>query len=506
LEPKGRVYLVGAGPGDPGLLTVRGAELIASAGAIVYDALVSPVILAGRAEDAEVVFVGKRGGQPSATQDEINRLLAELAGRHERVVRLKGGDPFVFGRGGEEALALRKAGIPFELVPGVTAGIAVPAYAGIPVTHRGITSSVAFVTGHEDPSRGESRIDWNQLARGRGTVVLYMGVRRLHENCRRLIEGGRPADTPTAVVEWGTYPRQRTVVGTLETVASLVEEAGITAPAITVVGEVVSLRDSLAWFEERPLFGRRVVVTRARAQASDFASALTLLGAAVVQFPTIRIEAAADPEPLRRAVREAERYDWIVFTSVNGVERFWSELRASGRDTRVLGGVSLCAVGSATAAAIEQQGAFADLVPEEYVAEAVVDALAAETELRGSRVLFPRAEAARAVLPASLRGLGAEVDDVIAYRTVQDGAAAQKVARALEAGTIDLITFTSSSTVRNFVELIGTEIGEAIIASIGPITSATARELGLPVHVEAAEHTIPGLVSAIEGYLRQAGR
>jgi uroporphyrinogen III methyltransferase/synthase len=502
VEPEGCVYLVGAGPGDPGLLTVRGAELIASAGDIVYDALVSPELLAGRAEDAELVFVGKRGGMPSPTQEEVNRILLELAGRHARVVRLKGGDPFVFGRGGEEALALRRAGVPFEIVPGVTAGIAVPAYAGIPVTHRGIASSVTFVTGHDDPARSDGRIDWERLARSAGTVVFYMGVRRLRENCRHLIAAGRPPHTPAAVIEWGTYPRQRTIVGTLESLPARVEEAGITSPAITVVGEVVSLRESLAWYEDRPLFGRRVVVTRARAQASEFGAALTLLGAEVIHFPTIRVIEPEDPEPLRRAVRKAEEYDWIVFTSVNGVQRFWSELRASGRDTRVLGGVSLCAIGSATAAALELEGARADLVPGEYVAEAVVAALAAETELRGSHLLFARAEAARPILPESLRALGAVVDDVIAYRTVQDGSAAQRVSRALQTGSIDLVTFTSSSTVRNFVELVGTEIGGATVASIGPITSATAREFGLPVHVEASEHTIPGLIAAIEGHLR----
>jgi uroporphyrinogen III methyltransferase/synthase len=503
---RGRVYLVGAGPGDPGLLTVRAAELIASADAIVYDALVSPMILAGRSEDAEVVYVGKRGGQASATQEEINRIVAELAGRHERVVRLKGGDPFVFGRGGEEALALRAAGIQFEVVPGVTAGIGVPAYAGIPVTHRGITSSVIFVTGHDDPMKPESRVAWDQLARSRATVVLYMGVRRLRENCQRLMDEGRPADTPAAVIEWGTYPRQRTVVGTLATLAALVEARGISAPAITVVGEVVQLRESLAWYEDRPLFGRRVVVTRARAQASDLATALSRLGAEVIQFPTIRIVEPEDPEPLRRAVREAEQYDWIVFTSVNGVQRFWSELRASGRDTRVLGGVSLCAIGAATAAAIELEGARADLVPDEYVAESVVASLSAETDLRGSRILLARAETARAVLPEALLEMGAMVDDVVAYRTMPDGAAAQRVARAIESGGVDLITFTASSTVRNFVELLGTEIGAATVASIGPVTSATAREFGLPVHVEASEHTIPGLVAAIEAHFGTPSR
>ena len=499
----GTVYLVGAGPGDPGLLTVRAAELLARADAVVYDALVSPEIRA-RAGRAEMVYVGKRGGQHSRTQGEINRLLVELGRRHEVVVRLKGGDPFVFGRGGEEALALVEAGIAFEVVPGVTAGVAAAAYAGIPITQRGMTSSVAFVTGHEDPEKDETDVDWAHLARGVGTVVFYMGVGRLAENFRRMMDAGRSPDTPAAAVEWGTYLRQRTVVGTLETLPGLVRAAGIGAPSIVVVGEVVRLRDELAWFDRRPLSGRRVVVTRARAQASDFAARLAELGADVVQLPTIRVADPEDPEPLRRAAREAGGYRWIVFTSANGVERFWAALSREGRDARSLAPARVCAIGPATAAELERRGVRADLVPDEFVAEAALEALASTGDLAGARILLPRAAEARAVLPEGLRARGAVVDDVMAYRTVQDGSGADAVRRRLEAGEIDVVTFTASSTVRSFASLVGTNVGRAKVASIGPVTSGTLRELGMPVDVEATEYTIPGLVAAVRGLFEGA--
>lgn len=496
----GTVYLVGAGPGDPGLATIRAVDLISAADVIVYDALVNPVLLEPRSPQAELVYVGKRAGEHSRTQEQINALLIEQAMRHRVVVRLKGGDPFVFGRGGEEALALVEAGIPFEVVPGVTAGVAVAAYAGIPVTHRAVSSSVAFVTGHEDPLKTDSDVDWDHLARGVGTLVFYMGVGQMEGNFRRLVGAGRAPDTPAAVVEWGTYPTQRTVVGTLATLPTLAKQAGIGAPAITIVGEVARLRDTIGWFEARPLFGKRIVVTRARAQASDLAGTLEGLGAEVIQFPTIRITDAPDPEPLRRAALEVDRYDWIVFTSVNGVSRFWSALREGGRDTRALSGVSVCAIGPATAAAIEIEGVHPDLVPERYVAEAIVEALANEGELHGSRILLPRAEVARSVLPDSLREHGAEVVEVAAYRTVPDGSEIEAMRERLRAGTVDMITFTASSTVQNYVDLLGAEVGGARVASIGPITSRTAGELGLPVHIEASEYSIPGLVRAIREY------
>ena len=496
----GTVYLVGAGPGDPGLLTVRGAELLARADAVVYDALANPRLLERARPEAELVYSGKRAGRHSFTQEEINRLLVDLAGRHATVVRLKGGDPFVFGRGGEEALALREAGIAFEVVPGVTAGIAAPAFAGVPVTHRGLSASVTLVTGHEDPTKFETDLDWAALARGTGTLVFYMSVRTMADNFRRLVEGGRPAGTPAAVVEWGTYPRQRTVVGTLETLPVLAREAGIGAPSLIVVGDVVSLRDELGWFDRRPLSGRRIVVTRARAQASELAAALEALGADVVQLPTIRIEAPADPEPLRRAVEEVSSFDWVVFTSVNGVDRFFAVLAGQGRDARALATVAVAAIGPATAAELARHGIRADLLPDEFVAEAAVEALSAATDLRGKRILLPRADIARAALPEGLRARGAEVVEVDAYRTVRDGAGAEQVRERLAAGDIDWVTFTASSTVRGFTDLVGTELGAAKVASIGPITSGTVRELGMRVDLEAGEYTIPGLVRALRDF------
>lgn len=500
----GTVYLVGAGPGDPGLLTLRAAELLERADVLVYDALVSDAILE-RSARAERVYVGKRGGQHSRTQEQINAILIDLAGKHGTVVRLKGGDPFVFGRGGEEALALVEAGVPFEVVPGVTAGIAAPAYAGIPVTQRGMSASVAFVTGHEDPTKPDTDVDWAHLARGVGTVVFYMGVGKMAENFRRLVEHGRAPETPAAAIEWGTYPRQRTVAGTLETLPAIAREAGIGAPSLIVVGEVVSLRDTLSRWERRPLSGKRIVVTRARAQASGFAAALEALGAEVVQFPTIRVVPPADEGPLRRAAAEARTFDWIVFTSVNGVERFWSALAEQGRDARSLCGVMVCAIGPATAGELERRGVVADAVPDEFVAEAAVETLLRAGVGAGSRILLPRADIARAVLPDRLRAAGAEVVEVAAYSTEQDGAGAERVRGMLDRGEIDVVTFTASSTAKNFVDLVGAEVGRAAVASIGPITSRTARELGMRVDVEAEEYTIPGLTRAIQDFCARGG-
>ena len=500
----GVVYLVGAGPGDPGLLTVRAADLLERADAVVYDALVTPAVLERSASHAERVFVGKRAGQPSASQSSINEILVDLALRHRIVVRLKGGDPFVFGRGGEEAIALEERRVRFEVVPGITAGIAVPAYAGIPVTHRGIASSVTLATGHEDPTKPESHLEWEGLARESGTLVLYMGVGRMEANFRRLIDAGRAPSTPAAIIEQGTRAGQRTVVGTLASLPGLASESGIEAPALVVVGDVVTLRDRLGWFERRPLFGKRVVVTRARAQASDLSEALEGLGAEVLQFPTIRITVPADAEPLRRAVRCVEEYDWLVFTSVNGVGHFWEALSDAGRDTRALGATRVCAIGPATAEALRTRGVAPDLVPDRYVAEAVVDALVRDG-VEGRRVLLARADIARDVLPQGLRAAGAEVDDVVAYRTVVDGDGSDQLRGELGRGGVDLVTFTASSTVRSFVDYVGRELGGAKVASIGPITSQTARDLGLPVHVEADEFTIDGLVRAISDLLTPDG-
>lgn len=493
----GTVYLVGAGPGDPGLLTLRGAELIAAADAVVYDALANPALLEHARTNVELHDVGKRAGRHSRTQDEINALLVELAARHASVVRLKGGDPFVFGRGGEEALALRAAGVPFEIVPGVTAGVAAAAYAGIPVTQRGMAATLTFATGHEDPDKPGSDLDWAGLARVGGTVVFYMGVGRMAENFRRLVDAGRSADTPAAIIEWGTYARQRTVSGTIATLPDLAARAGIGAPALIVVGGVVHLRDSLRWFDVRPLTGMRVVVTRARAQASSLARALTDLGAEVIEFPTIRIAPPSDLAPLQDAVRRLPEFGWIVFTSANGVEAFFAALCSAGLDARALAGARLCAVGPATAAALARHGLRADLIPPEYVGDAVVGALAGAGELREARVLLVRAEVARAALPDELRARGATVHEVAVYQTLPDAGDAARVRELFAARQVDVVTFTAGSTVRNFAALVGPDLGGAAVISIGPRTSEAARAAGYEVAAEAGVHTVEGVVAAV---------
>jgi len=500
MSPRGIVYLVGAGPGDPGLLTIRGRELLRTCDDVVFDALVSEELLAGELEgrEPERHFVGKRGGDMgSARQEAIELLLVRLARAGRRVVRLKGGDPFVFGRGGEEAQALALAGIPFEIVPGVTAGIAAPAYAGIPVTHRAVATAVTFVTGHEDPEKLESGTDWRALARSNATLVLYMGVRTLPDVARELVAGGRAAHTPAAVVERGTYPGQRVVTGTLETIAERAREASVSAPAITIVGDVVRLRDEIEWLERRPLAGKRIVVTRARAQASSLSVRLRELGAHVMEMPAIRVE-PLDPAPLSRALGALTDYDWVMFTSQNAVEIVWRAMRALGLDARSLGRARVAAIGRATADALLGHGVAADVIPQRFVAESLVEALEQRPDVDGRRVLLPRAADARDVLPDGLRALGANVDVVPIYRTVLDGEGAAAVAERLRAGEVDLVTLSSSSTARFFTESVGEEAARAApVASIGPVTSAAARALGLRVAIESDESTISGLVDAI---------
>jgi uroporphyrinogen III methyltransferase / synthase len=489
----GIVYLVGAGPGDPGLMTRRSLELIASADAILHDRLIPPGALDGARPDAELVYVGKQPGGHTMRQEEINKLLMKLGGEGKRVVRLKGGDPFVFGRGGEEAQALREVGIAFEVVPAVTAGVAAPAYAGIPVTHRDAASAVAFVTGHEDPEKPDSALDWPALAAFPGTLVLYMGVGNLQGIARRLIEGGRSEDEPVAVVERGTLAGQRTVTGTLADVHARVAEAGIRPPAITLVGPVARLREQLAWLEERPLFGRSVVVTRARAQASGLAARLATLGAEVLETPTIRIE----PRPLAGEVRAAAEaigeYALICVTSPNGASLLMDALAELGKDARALANATVAAIGPGTAAELARRGIRADVVPERSVAEALVQALE-DVPVQGRRALVARAGEARDLLPESLRERGAEVDVVALYDTVAEPLSDGQLERAAGA---DYATFTSSSTVRFFNEA-GGRVGERTrVVSIGPVTSETARELGMTVHVEADRHDIDGLVDAL---------
>ena len=496
MPARGTVYLVGAGPGDPGLVTRRALHLVRSADAIVYDRLVPAALVAEARPDAELRYVGKEPGRPSMEQDAINDLLVSLGRAARSVVRLKGGDPFVFGRGGEEAQALAAAGIPFEVVPAVTAGIAAPAYAGIPVTHRDEASAVAFVTGHEDPEKPESALDWEALARFPGTLVFYMGVKQLPEIARRLTEAGRPAGEPAAVIERGTLPGQRSVVATLADIAERAAAAGIRAPAITLVGSVARLAEELAWVERRPLHGRTIVVTRARAQASGLALRLSALGAEVVEAPAIRIVPRPADHEIRRMVDEIGGYELICLTSPNGAAILMDHVG----DARRLAGVQVAAIGPGTARELRSHGIVADVVSDVSTAEGLLDALAT-SELLGARVLVARASEARDVLPDGLRARGTEVDVVALYDTVAEHLGDDQLA-AIERA--DYVTFTSSSTVRFFIEALdgnGLPNGAKVI-SIGPVTSDTARELGLEVHAEAARHDIDGLVDVL---LAEAG-
>jgi uroporphyrinogen III methyltransferase/synthase len=486
---RGIVFLVGAGPGDPGLMTRRSLELIASADAVLYDRLIPPGALDGAPKGADLRYVGKRAGQAAMTQDEINDLLVDLGRAGKRVVRLKGGDPFVFGRGGEEAEALAAAGVTFEVVPGVTAGVAAPAYAGIPVTHRDAASAVAFVTGHEDPGKADSALDWAALARFPGTLVLYMGVRNLPLVTERLAAAGRDPGEAAAVVERGTEPEQRTVTGTLADISGRVEEEGIRPPAVTVIGTVAGMRETIAWLERRPLYGEVVAVTRARAQASGLAGRLRELGAEVVETPAIRIEA----RPVRLA--GLADYDLVCLTSPNGVRLLFDALGDLGLDARVFAGATFAAIGPGTSAELARRGIRADVVPERSLAEALVAALAS-VPVDGRRVLIGRASEARDVLPEALRERGAEVEVVPLYDTVAERLSEDQ-REALARATY--VTFTSSSTVRFLLESGGRVPESARVVSIGPITSRTARESGLPVHVEAERHDVDGLVDALTG-------
>jgi len=556
----GLVSLVGAGPGDPGLITVAGLERLGEADVIVYDRLASPRLLEYARPDVELIFAGKQGGGPHWDQATINALLVDKARQGKRVVRLKGGDPFVFGRGGEEAQALRAAGVPFEVVPGVTSAAAVPAYAGIPVTHRGVASSFAVITGHdaEAPPVGQGpspdpfakpAIAWDRLATAVDTLVLLMGTKTLPDVVAQLVAHGRSADTPVAVIRWGTTPEQRTVVGTLSDIARRVEEAGITPPAIAVVGEVVRLRETLSWFEKRPLFGKRVLITRTRRQASALARLLAAEGAVTIELPTIEIEPLVNEEELSKVVRRLGegRYGWVVFTSENAVDIFFGSLWESTLDARILGSAGVAAIGPETAEALAFWGINVDLVPDRYVAEGLVEAFEEQFDLRDQRVLLPRAEGARDVLVQGLRKQGAKVEETILYRSAVPHEAPAEPLRLLREGGIDIVTLTSSSTVRNLAAMMGDDFlvilsgqdadaeemvssrrnlgggaggattragigsplsrvaGEGpgvrarrpLIACIGPITADTARELGLRVDVVAPEHTVPGLVRAI---------
>ena len=503
---KQHVYLVGAGPGDPGLITLNGIEAIRAADVIVYDYLATPELLNYARDGAELIYAGKKGGDHTLSQDAINRLIADKALAGKTVTRLKGGDPFVFGRGGEEIETLVEAGVSFTLVPGVTSAIAAPAYAGIPLTHRRFASAATFITGHEDPTKTNSSIDWDALAHTGGTLVFLMGVKNLPHITGRLMEQGMAADTPAALVRWGSTPAQETVTGTLATIVDNVAAAGLKPPCIIVVGGVVSLRDKMKWFETRPLFGRRIIVTRARKQASDMVARLSALGARCLEYPAIKIKAPADSGPMDQAIARLDQYDWLVFTSVNGVDMFFDRLFAAGKDSRALGRIRTASIGPATAERLLGYGVKSDIIPESYRAESVVEAFK-NVPVKGKQVLLPRAAEARPVLPVELDRMGAVVDEIAAYHTVAENDHQDALISELAGKTVDMITFTSSSTVRNFKALIPPERFDELtrgitIAAIGPITADTARENGFAVDLVAEEYTIPGLCEAIEKYFR----
>jgi uroporphyrinogen III methyltransferase / synthase len=496
----GKVYIMGVGPGDYKLMTLKAAECIEKADVIVYDRLVGSRILSRARKDAELVYVGKMPDCHAVPQEEINHILVRKAQEGKTVARVKGGDPFVFGRGGEEAETLRQYGIDFEIVPGVTSAVAVPAYAGIPVTHRDFCSSLHIITGHERPDKDESSIDYPVLAKVRGTLVFLMGVKNLSEICSKLILHGKESTTPAAVIEKGTTMEQRMVSGTLADIAGKVSDAGISSPAVTVIGEVAQLHDRLKWFPAGKLAGKRVIVTRSREQASSLVEKIEALGGEAVEFPTIRTEAPEDYCLFDAALGVLGTYDWIVFTSVNGVISFFERLRQKGRDIRSLAGAKLCAVGKATGDELGRLCLKAEYIPEKYTTEELLKGMA-ERVRPGDRVLLARADIADVGLPQGLKDRGCHVTDLVVYRTVPDGKNREEVLEMLAANSVQWITFTSSSTVRNFVSVLGEGAAERLlgvkVACIGPVIAKTADELGIIVHTIAEEHTIDGLLEKL---------
>lgn len=499
----GKVYLLGAGPGDPELITLRALRRLREADVVLYDALVHPDLIAHARPDAEKVFVGKRAGRPSERQARIDARMIDAARAGKRVARLKGGDPYLFGRGSEEAEALAAAGVPFEVIPGVPSPLAAAAYAGISLTHRDASSSVAYLTATESVDKDRSSHDWAKLATATQTLVIFMGMRKLRTLMDLLVEHGRSPETPAAVVQWASLPRQRTVVGTVGDIADRARAAGLGLPALTIVGDVVAGREALRWYDTQPLFGLRVLVMRPAHQQDELATLLRDEGAEPVCVPALRIVPPEDRGPLADAVARASTYRWVVFTSANGVEAFFDEVRAQRRDARVLGGARLCAIGPATAATLRRHGLEADVVPDEFRGEGAAEAiLAADSDLRGARILLPRAAVARDVLPRMLVEGGAIVDVVTAYCTLgpsEDGAIALR--DHVHRRDVDVLTFASPSTVRELAAALGEHadvVAEGFtIACIGPITAEAARQQGWPVHVTPAEYTARGLVRAL---------
>jgi uroporphyrinogen III methyltransferase/synthase len=502
MKSKGIVYLVGAGPGDAGLLTLRGAELLKRADVVVYDALVNKELLRLAAKSAEIIYGGKRSKEHAIPQDELNQLLICKAKEGKIVVRLKGGDPYIFGRGGEEAEELHSAHVSFEVVPGVSSITAAANYAGIPITHRSYSSSFTVVTGHEDPTKDETSVDWAWLAKEPGTKVILMGVERIRQISAELTKHGLSADTPVGMVRWGTRGRQSSIDGTLGTIADIVERENFGAPAITIIGDVVKMRSKLNWFERRPLFGQRIVVTRTREQASQLADQLLELGAEVLEIPTIRTEEPQNKSDLMDAMLGLAGYDWIVFTSPNGVAAFFTYFFRAFDDIRALGNLRIAAVGPATAAKLKELHLRVDAMPEEYLASKITKAISSFESVENLRILLMRAEIANEDLPKELEALGAIVDDVACYRTVPETEDQNGAAERLLQGGADWITFTSSSTVENFharfdLPKLKQQFPKIRVASIGPETTKTLHTIGVQADAEAREHNIPGLIKAV---------
>ena len=506
MDRAAKVYLVGAGPGDPGLLTLRGRELLQEADLVLFDPMVDERVLRHVRDGAEMVDIGAWPGGGPPTQQEVSAFLVKHAREGKTVVRLKNGDPFVLGRGEEEVEALAAAKLPFEIVPGVSSAVAAPAYAGIPLTYPGLAASFTVVSGGEDPSTEESIIDWRALATGAGTLVVLMGWESLPGIVDVLNTEGMAGETPAALVEWGTEPHQRTVVGVLSDIVSRGRKAGLRPPVVAIFGKVVALRDRMRWYDNRPLSGRRIMVTRSSSQAGELTNLLACEGAESVELPCIDVQPLEDDSPLRDAAARLGGYCWVVFTSVNGVNAFWRALEGSGMDARAFGGVRVAAIGPATAHSLARRGIVADYAPVEYVAEALLEGLGAHV-CSGDAVLIPRAEGAREVLVEGLRARGVTVDALVAYHTTLPQTSGDRARRLLQGSTIDVVTFASSSTVRNLVALLQENarlLERTLVACIGPATAATAEELGLRVDIRALEYTLPGLVTAIrEHFARQ---
>ncbi len=497
-----KVYLLGAGPGDPGLLTVKAKELLQRADVVIYDYLANPDFLRLCRQEAELLYVGKKAGAHTLPQDKINELIVQKARQGALVVRLKGGDPYVFGRGAEEAQELVQAGLDFEVVPGITSALAATAYAGIPLTHRDHASSVSFITGHEDPDKAESAHNWKSLATGTSTLVFFMGVKNLEHITQSLMANGMRPDMPAALVRWGTTCQHRSLVANVSSIVEVARKNNMQAPALLIVGEVVRLRDELNWFERKPLLGKGVIVTRAREQASGLTTLLREQGACCFEFPTISILPIADSLPIKKAISELQKWDWLVFTSINSVRIFWNHLVEMGLDARCLHGTKVAAIGPATADGLRERGINPDFIPPKYVAESIVQGLL-ELGVKGCRVLVPRALKAREVLPEKLREAGAEVEILPVYETMLSEVDGSEILAALEAGKAHYLTFTSSSTVENFFRLVKPETlapfvaSGLVIACIGPVTAKTLTSFGFEAAIMPDDYTIPALAEAL---------